>query len=376
MYFFLHRWIFSISMRANIKNLTDKYRKELLLRNHPPGSRLESIRTLALRLKCSPGTAAKVIKALCDEGLLCSTAGKGTFFMPQKTKNKLKIGYAGPTPSPIMDSIMNDASEGLLNFLDSCKNVEISIVQHRSLKNISETEKLFNDLDGLLLSSNFLDPQTIDVLRTFDIPTVVIGSVKMCSSLLCSQVIPDFSSAMQEFCKVCDLNSYSKIVLLQADHANSAATGEQIRDFLNLSGIKTPVAAEVISPGGNHLSMLHGYDYMGNCSDEKLKTTLFITVSGYIARGMYQYGCKNGFIPDILSVDNLEGHEESVEKNAFFTAIERNTTRCFIEGAKLLMDQLQSGDDCRSILKVPTELIIRRSIKTLIHQNNKKENES
>ena len=118
-----------------------------------------------------------------------------------------------------------------------------------------------------------------------------------------------------------------------------------------------------ISEGGNEASMLCGYNFMESLDPEKEKDTLFIAISGYIARGMYEYSLKHGFLPDILSVDNLDGHEKNTDRDGFFTAIDRAMTRCYVESAKLLLDQLESGSDCHTILKVPTEIIFRKSIK-------------
>ena len=353
-------------MTVRVKILTEKYKKELPQRNLPKGSRLESIRQLAEHLKCAPGTAAKVIKNLTEEKLIVSTVGKGNFFLPQN-KRRIRIGYAGPTPSPLMDPLLNDAAGGILDFLESAEEAETVIIQHRSLRNPRE----LHDIDGLLLVYSLVDPQTLETLHSLEIPTVLIGADGICESLLCSQVIPDFSTAMHQFVQQCDLDSYSRIVILQANHQNSQDTASQIGNFLQIAGTKVPVTFETLTAKGSSMAMLCSYDYMASLDKEKCKNDLFITISGYIARGMYQYGVKNSFLPDILSIDNLEGHGDMTDDTAFFTAVDRSMTRCFTEGAKLLISQLKYSDDCRTILKVPTELIIRKSINFSKHHKEK-----
>ena len=350
-------------MAVKLQILTESYKKELLQRKLAKGSRLESVRQLAVHLKCSASTAAKVIKNLTAEGLIISADRKGNFFSGSHKKN-IRIGYAGPTPSPSIDPLMNDAVEGVLDLLESSEDVESVIIRHHSLKNAKVAQKILHDIDGLLLVSNFIDPSVLEVLNSNAPQTVLLDSVAICDSLLCSQVIPDFSTAMQEFVQKYDLNSYSRIVLLQADNSNSKATGNQIIKFLKIAGVNVPVEIENLSASGSSMAMLCSYDYMASLDKEKCKNSLFIAISGYIARGMYQYGMKNGFLPDILSIDNLEGHGDMIDDTAFFTAVDRSMTRCFTEGARLLIKQLKSSDDCRTVLKVPTELIVRKSIQT------------
>lgn len=347
-----------------LEMLTDSYRELLQERELKDNARIESVRELALLLKCAPGTAAKVLKKLSSEGMICSVPGKGNFFQKSRRK-KFKIGYACPIPPPLFDPLLNDASEALLDFLDTAPGVEGLVIQHRTLRDEAAAAKTLGQLDGMILHSSFLDPVTSKTLRHFSKPAVVIGSVGDEERILCSQIIPDFSTALAEFCRKVDINRYKKIVLLQSGNKNSENTRKQITRFFALSDISVPVKTVQLPPGGNVVSVLYGYDFMASLSPEKDQETLFIALSGYTARGMYEYSLKGGFLPDILSIDNLEGHGDSEMTELFFTAVDRSMTRCFVEGAKLLLRQLESGSDCRSILKVPTELVVRRSIRCL-----------
>ena len=70
-------------------------------------------------------------------------------------------------------------------------------------------------------------------------------------------------------------------------------------------------------------------------------------------------------LPDILSVDNFESYDSNPEHTAFFTAIDRCSKDCFIQGAELLFNELRSPSHHRVILQIPTRLVIRKSIKNI-----------
>lgn len=350
-------------MASKLKKLKNSYKEMLLKRNLNNNSRVESIRELAQLLECSTGTALKIVKCLTDEGILFSVYGKGNFFRKQPEK-KFRIGCACMMPGPMLDPLCNEALEDLLDFLESAPHTETLIVQHRALLKLESAEKVLKNLDGLIVHSSFLDPVSIIALRRFSGPIVLIDSVGIEEKqILCSQVIPDFSTALEDFLDNVDITRYKKIVFLKPCYTDAEDTAKQVINFFSMHQLQIPYEMEKLPNGGCEFNMLWGYNFARTLSAEKDADTLFIALSGYIAKGMYEYFLKSGFIPDILSIDNLEAHGKNAGEAAFFTAIDRSMSRCYVEGAKLLLNKLESGDDCRSVLRIPTEIVFRKSIK-------------
>ena len=94
------------------------------------------------------------------------------------------------------------------------------------------------------------------------------------------------------------------------------------------------------------------------------KNTLLISTSGYITRGAVRALRQKGEqLPDILSVDNLEGYEKDpLFDEPYLTAIDRNMGQIFCDALKLLCEQVRNRDERKVVIKVPAKLVIRKSI--------------
>ena len=92
--------------------------------------------------------------------------------------------------------------------------------------------------------------------------------------------------------------------------------------------------------------------------------SLIISLSGYFSRGICRALSGKGELPDILSIDNLDSYEKcSFFGEPYLTAIDRNMGRIFREAARLIYDQVKSGDERKVIIKIPAKLAIRKSIR-------------
>ena len=348
--------------------LLEKYRQELLQCNLPEKHRLESIRQLAAKFRCSPGTAAAVMQDLVAEGLVYPVPGKGYFFHKKSLPRK-KIGYLGQAPAPFIDTTVNEALIALMDHLESSKDVDIIHIQYRALQNIESGKKLLHNLDGLLLHASFLDNKSLLILRTFNKPIVVFGAFFHENRLICNQVMADFSTALKEFCQCCDLNKYSRIVLMQTQTRNSAATAQQLIDYFNMIGVTSRVIIQETRALTGYGNVIFGHTLASSFTEDDIKNSLFILLSDHISCGVYSYIEENGLspemLPDILSVDNYEGHDPELQRNAFFTTIDRSIKECYIHAADLLFSELKTPSNRRVILQIPTKLIIRKSIRNI-----------
>ena len=357
-----------VRMGDRLEKLVKQYKEELLLRHLPKNSRLESVRELAGKLHCSPTTAAEIFQILTAEGIVSAVPGKGHFFKKAPARQK-KIGYLGYTPSPLLDSILYDAASGVLDYLENQHEHEIVILQLRAMQKPDIAEKLLHDLDGLLLTAGFVDEKTLPSLRKFNKPIVLLGANYLENRFICNQVIADFSTALKEFFRQCDVSKYSRIVIVQTKQKNSEATAMQIMNYLEMADLKIPFILEKTNEPASYGNITYGYERIKNITRKEAENTLFIVLSGLISIGMYSYMEKNGLVPealpDVLSVDNFESYDNDPTHTAFFTAIDRCSKDCFIQGAELLFNELRSQSHHRVILQIPTRLVIRKSIKNI-----------
>lgn len=348
--------------------LLEQYREELLQGNLPAKHRLESVRNLAVRLHCSPGTAASIMRDLAAEGLIYPVPGKGYFF--NKKHSKLKnIGYLGHTPTPLIDPILNDASGALLDYLNCRKDAEILLLQFHAMQDPAVGKKLLRKLDGLLLNANYVDKKTLPALRSFNKPIVLVGAVFLEDRLICNQVIADFSTALREFCQHCDLDRYKNIVVLQTSSRNCIATARQIVNYLNMTGTTARITVQETGHMVSNNNITYGYDLAKSLTTDDIENTLYISLGWAISYGMYSYMQINGLsadaLPDILCVDNFENYDHELKRPPFFTAIDRCFKECFIQGAELLFKQINQSSANRIIVQVPTKLVIRKSVRNI-----------
>ena len=355
-------------MNTKLEKLVEQYKKELSQRQLTKKSHLESVREFAGKYHCSPTTAAAVFKHLLAEGIVSSVPGKG-YFLQKNPARKKKIGYLGYTPSPLLDSILYDATSGLLDHLESQKEYEVVLLQFRIMQKPEIAAKLLQELDGLLLSAGYVDENTLPLLRKFNKPVVIMGANYLENRFICNQVIADFSTALKEFFRQCDVSKYSRIVIVQTKQKNSEATAMQIMNYLEMADLKIPFILEKTNEPASYGNITYGYERIKNITRHEAENTLFIVLSGLISIGMYSYMEKNGLapeaLPDVLSVDNFESYDSNPEHTAFFTAIDRCSKDCFIQGAELLFNELRSPSHHRVILQIPTRLVIRKSIKNI-----------
>ena len=254
-------------MGCRLEKLIEQYKKELAARKLQFNARLESVRDLALNLQCSPTTAAKIFRQLEKDGLVSAVPGKGYFFR-QPPVRKQKIGYLGNMPTPLLDPIAYDAVSGLLDHLESQSEYEVFILQFRAMQKFDMGCKLLQSLDGLLVHASYIDPKTIPVLRNFNKPIVVMGAQYQNNQIICSQVMADFSTAIQQLFACYDPKKYSKIVILQTQQKNSEATAQQIINFLKISDLNIPIELEKTDEPAAYGNIMYGYDRIKNMSKE------------------------------------------------------------------------------------------------------------
>ena len=354
------------SKRNRRKELAQQLKQDLYRHEHKVGDRVGSVRQLALRYHASTLTIVRMLEDMIAEGVLYRDEN-GWFRLLKEPPALPRIGYAGlpVLPKGSLDCLREDATNKLFAEMKKLDVPPLMIGFH-DLLDLENARKCLKSINGLLLNDAFIDDTTLIPLRELNIPVVRIGLAFPDDKLASSEVVQFFDSALEEFAAYCDLKSYSRIIVAHYSYYyNSVMLTQKIIEFIRA---KFPDAnIEDVIPYGKgdwFDSEVAAFCCFQAMEPQSWKNTLLISTSGYITRGVIRALRQKGEqLPDILSVDNLEGYEKNpLFDEPYLTAIDRNMGQIFCDALKLLCEQVRNRDERKVVIKVPAKLVIRKSI--------------
>ncbi|MBE6373478.1 MAG: GntR family transcriptional regulator [Lentisphaerae bacterium] len=338
----------------------DIYSKELRA-----GDSIGSIRRLAMRYHTTPLTISRMLNDLVDTGILCRDK-KGSCRVLTDPPTKPHLGYAGVPllPSSSMECLMQDAVRKCFNELDRL-GVPPEIIGYHELSDPEIVRTRLKNINGLIFHDSFLDEKTSLTLSQLNIPIVRVGqALPKYSKFSSSEVVQFFDPALQEFARYCDLKSYRRIVIVYSLYWNSIRLAKTLKHFLHDLNADDRLEMMAMPKNASAAAELYAFCHFRKLDGIDWNDTLLISTSGYFSRGICRALADRGELPDILSIDNLDGYEKSTFfEEPYLTAIDRCMGRIFRDAARLLYDQVKSGDERKVIIKVPAKLIIRKSIR-------------
>ncbi len=355
------------SRRNRRKELAQQLKLDLYRHEHKAGDRVGSVRQLALRYHASTLTIVRMLEDMIAEGVLFRDEN-GWFRLLKEPPVLPRIGYAGlpVLPKGSIDCLREDAIKKLFAEM---KKLEVPprIIGFHEIQDVESARRCMKGINGLLLNDAYIDDKTVRLFKELDIPIVRIGQAFADDVMITSsEVVQYFDPALEEFAAYCDLKSYSRIILAHHYYfANSINLTHKINAFLKK---KLPEAhIENIIPRGRGEwddSEIAAFCHFMEMEPQSWNDTLLISTSGYITRGVCRALLQKGEpLPDILSVDNLDGYEKyPLFKEPYITAIDRNMGRIFCDALKLLCEQVRNRDERKVVIKVPAKLVIRKSI--------------
>ncbi|MBQ6473492.1 MAG: substrate-binding domain-containing protein [Victivallales bacterium] len=352
--------------RNSRRELAQRLKEDIYRHERKAGERVGSVRQLALRYHASTLTIARMLDDLIEEGVLCHDEN-GWFRILQEPPVLPRIGYAGYPllPHGSMDCLREDATKKLYREFERLE-VSPRIIGFHELRDMESARVRLKGINGLLLNDGFVDDVTMRPIRELDMPIVRIGQAFADDMMLTSsEVVQCFDPALEKFAAYCDLKSYRRIMVLHHNHySNSVKLTQKINAFLKKKVPKTPIENIVTQQrGGWNDAEMAAYCVFQEMEQQSWKDTLLVSTSGYCTRGVCRVLRSRGELPDILSVDNLEGYEKSaLFSDPYFTAIDRNMGRIFCEALKLLCEQVRTRDERKVVIKIPAKLVIRKSI--------------
>ncbi len=342
--------------------LAQRWRQELLEQRLPAGSRILSVREFATRYSVANATADRVFRILEQDNFIYRVPKSGAFIKKDPVRLP-ELGFAGPSPAPDSGSVLyNESFRQFCQLLSQQQRCLRFIAYHELLVPELAAEKLAG-LDGLLLVGCFLDAETLPILRRFAGKIVVVGYDQILDELSCSQVIPDFRSGLLELQRTFDLQYYEKFLVVSASHCNALGIRAQVYNFFAEVNI-APEKIELLefATDSNLSAESQSLQYFSQYQKD-LEKTLIITLSDYFSFGIREAFQNQARMPDVCSIDNLEDYLPA-SKNAskYFTSIDKSTPRIYREALELLLRMLQTNDDRKYVLRIPTKLVPRQSM--------------
>lgn len=347
--------------------LVEKLKQDIYLKELRQGDRIGSIRRLAMRYHTTPLTVNRTLNDLVEEQILYRDEN-GCCRIMNSPPAKPHLGYAGEPIllSGTLDCLMQDAVRKLFRELDKL-DAPPQIIGYHELRNPETAMQRLKDINGLIVHDSFMDDHTCEVLNKLNIPIVRIGqALPKYSVFSSSEVVQFFDPALKEFARYCNLKSYRKIMIVHTMHWNSVKLAKEIRHFLHNCQLDNCVETVSLDKGPWSNAELQAFCHFQKPENAVPDDTLIISLSGYFSRGICRALAGKGELPDILSIDNLDGYEKcTFFEEPYLTAIDRNMGRIFQEAARLIYEQVKSGDERKVIVKIPARLVIRKSIRNI-----------
>ena len=177
------------------ETLAEHIRKKLQEHPFPAGTPVASSREIARKYKVSLSTADQALNQLVREEFLYRVKGSGSFLKQDSRARSLHIGIADQIVSaqyisPEINRILNthyEIAEKALVAQGCCPELLSYPAMMR--------DHQLDGLDGLLVSVNYLDPESLQLMRDSQIPVVIYRHYQPEPEYSC--VYYDFSSGMK-----------------------------------------------------------------------------------------------------------------------------------------------------------------------------------
>ncbi len=349
--------------KTKTSELAERYIEELGKKHLKKDTPVMSVRALAMHYSISLVTAQRVLDLLEERGVIYRVPHKGSF-IKNDAEHKPVIAYAGTLPDPLaLDVIKRDAQEKLFGHFAEL-GIEPRLIPYHILNEAEKARQLLEGTEGLLLESSFLDKKTSDLLWNYSGCIVMVGNTYCQERLSCSQVIPDYTAALRDFHSRFDFNNYSSIMIVGAKHGNAIADARSVALILEGLGVDARrIKTQLISVYSSANAFQVTYRHFHKMDKAAFDGILIISLSDYISQGMEAAFGDREHMPDILGIDNLEAYCGTSGKEPYFTSIDRRHGKIWCKALDLLVKELKNGGECTEILRIPSRLVVRRSVR-------------
>ena len=358
-------------MRTGKVNMTENIRSALedmiLSGSFRSGDQLASNAELAERFGVSTLTADRAVRLLVNKGLVYRKHGVGTFVASQDTrgqKKKYRIAVADkkfPT-TPMWESSMGIRTRISIQHL-YMKQCDVKLIDYPTFCDPDLLADAIDGVDGLLITSGFIDPLTVANLNKLEIP-VVITHLEEELDLPFHQIMFDNSRGIREAVKKMIQQNPSEILIVYENHPNGILRKEAFEKTVIENGypvkqihfccVETDALSNAIPSYRLGLKL---------CS--KIEGKFLFSTSDVVSFSLLEAFSENGLEAgkdfQLLSYDNLEDYGCLPYKEPCLTTIDAPKARLAERSSDLLLEQIGKPLDETVIVRIPTRLVVRKT---------------
>lgn len=349
-----------IARLMRVKDLSDMLRKEIVSSKFVSGTPILSAKEMAKKYDTSVLTAHRAIKALADEKLIYRVRGSGSFVSENDKKHKsYRVGI-----SVFAETGENAAIYAAFDCLyktvsDSLKSQgqQIEYLQYDDLLSGTDLSKY----DAFVVSSSYLDKQTINNLKKTKCPVVVVQHTDIMDCPF-HQVLPDISSGFEQAFQLLTDKGHDKIMAVYS--TGNSRYQSLINNAMKAGFEKDKILYFPVDPIVGDLGRMGGYNAGRKISELKGPKAVFSTsdfLSFGIIDALREKGLKAGSDYDLISFDDLEGSGWQPFNEPFLSSVSFPRKKVAQYASELILSQLKKATEYSVILRLPTELVIRKS---------------
>ena len=358
-------------MRTGKVNMTENIRSALedmiLSGSFRSGDQLASNAELAEKFGVSTLTADRAVRLLVDKGLVYRKHGVGTFVASQEVrgqKKKYQVAVADkkfPT-TPMWESSMGIRSRiSIQHFY--MKQCDVKLIDYPTLCDPDLFAGAMEGVDGLLITSGFVDPFTVEILKKLEIP-IVITHLEEELDLPFHQIMFDNNRGIREAVEKILQQNFPEILVVYENHPNGILRKEAFEKAVISSGFPEKRIKFCCVETDALTNAIPSYRLgLRLCSEIKEKF-LFSTsdvVSFSLLEAFREEGLEAGKDFQLLSYDNLEDYGCLPYKEPCLTTIDAPKSRLAERSADLLLEQIEKGTDETVVVRIPTRLVVRKT---------------
>jgi DNA-binding LacI/PurR family transcriptional regulator len=324
-----------------------------------------SSRELAEKFGVSMLTANRAINKLVEDKVLYRVQGSGTFVCDGQHSGRIVIGFADVGTDRSFPG--SYASQGV--FMDSCLtelakyDCEIKYISYDNFLEFKELPGFFESMDGIVISAAYIDERTRGFFDKYK-GILTVYRHEYILDFHCNQVVPDHITGVDEVFEKISLEDFEGLLVIGATHKNSYARGESfIAEALRKGFWKNRIQELYVEVPLGDSGRLAGYR-LGKQVLMQAKGKLIFCTSDFMAIGMLDAMHEldiNSNEVQLISCDNLEGKGMQPFGEPVLTSINYPRTEIARKSVELAMSSIRKQDKCSHIIKVPTNLIIRKT---------------
>lgn len=346
------------------RQIAAELRKEYSNVNIPIGTPVASANDLAKQFHVSIQTAHNALNFLVEEGFLYRIRGSGTYFNGDpKKKKKLKIGIADETVSAeYLSSDVNKILDYHIKYSAEYFQKTGYDVEFISYRNFHDATVL-QDLDGLLISSMYLNERLDSILSKTNIPIVVYRYNHLFESDNYSRLTYDLLPGMREALNFVNIESAGKVIIICETTESGQQEMKSWLKALNEYGIQSSeIIRDMIEVAERAISC---YRFV-RVNSEIFRNAVVLTGNDEIAldvmNALSLENMTGGKDYSLIGIGNRAGYGSAVYERLGIASIDLPIKLMSEEAAKLLRFKIEEKSKCISRVQIPTFFVPRKSV--------------